>query len=54
MFPPRRYATAAASREIPLAVQLFCNPPIPPRPPQENRAHIHELGQTIRIDQSEV
>lgn len=23
MFPPKRYATAAVSREIPLAVQLF-------------------------------
>ena len=29
-------------------------PQIPPRPKQENRAHVHEPGQNIRIDQSEV
>lgn len=29
-------------------------PPIPPRPKQENRAHVHEPGQNIRIDQSDV
>ena len=30
------------------------NPQIPPHPPQENRAHVHEPGQNILIDQSEV
>lgn len=29
-------------------------PQIPPHPKQENRAHVHEPGQNIRIDQSEV
>ena len=36
------------------ASALKSNPQIPLRPEQENRAHVHEPGQNMRIDQSEV
>ena len=39
---------------LPVDTQFVRKPPIPPRPKQENRTHVHEPGQNIRIDQSEV
>ena len=38
----------------PATEQVQGKPPIPPRLKQENRARVHEPGQNIRIDQSEV
>lgn len=52
MFPPQRYATAAVSREIPLAVQLFlwqCIDALPFSPDYLQVFHLSTKGNRLRI-----
>ena len=52
MFPPQRYATAAVSREIPLAVQLFlwqCIDALPSSPDYLQVFQLSTDGGRLRI-----
>ena len=54
MFPPQRYATAAVSREIPLAVQLFLWQCIDALPFSPDYLQVFELSPALKNKLSEL